>query len=236
MVFTIVKELQEATAQANAGEALKVQVSYLQKELVLTGEHELRHRSQLAKLSMRSDQQKHFFKDCYQEQVQALNTALDAKAAACEALKARITEIESSLARKDKQIAEQKRDLKAVKEECREELEAVEVKYKAQTSANRKLESYILELISSRELGRRPRRNVSTAQDALSLAERGGMNSPLSLSLSSSEGLSLSSTLTSDAGPSRDLQAVVDISEVNRIAETPEFDDLPGPSTSQDCS
>lgn len=183
---------------------------------------------------MRSDQQKQFFKDCYQEQVQALNAALDAKAAAGEALKARITELESSLARKDKQIAEQKRDLKAVKEECREELEAVEIKYKAQTAANRKLESHVMELISNGELGRRPRRNVSTAQDALSLAERGGMSSPLSLSLSSSEGLSLSSTLTNDAGPSRDLQSVVD-TEVNRIAELPEFDDLPGTSTSQDC-
>lgn len=111
----------------------------------------------------------------------------------------------------------------------------METKYKSQVATNRKLESQILELSSKLEaLGRRTRRNVSAAQDVLSLTERGGLSSPLSLSLSSSEGLSLSSTLTTDAAPPRDLQAVVDAPEVTRIPELPEFDDLPGPSGSHE--
>jgi len=111
--------------------------------------------------------------------------------------------------------------------------QAVETKYQSQVVTNRKLECHVMELNSKIEaLTRRPRRNVSAAQDVLSLAERGGMNSPLSLSLSSSEGLSLSSTLTTaDVVLPRDLQAVVDAPEVSRIPEIPEFDDIPSSST-----
>lgn len=69
MVFTVGKELREATAQASAGEALKVQVAYLQKELVLMGEQAQRARGQLAKISMRSGKHKHLYQECYQEQV-----------------------------------------------------------------------------------------------------------------------------------------------------------------------
>lgn len=52
-----------------------------------------------------------------------LTSQLDSRAANCEALKARVSELEAQLARKDMHMADQKRALKAVKEECRELLE-----------------------------------------------------------------------------------------------------------------
>lgn len=104
----------------------------------------------------------------------------------------------------------------------------METKYKSQISINRKLEECIFELTSKLETAaKRNRRGISAAQDVLSLAERGGLNSPLSLSLSSSEGLSMSCLLTAEI-PSRDLQSIVDEPEVSQV---PEADDRENQAT-----
>lgn len=108
-------------------------------------------------------------------------------------------------------------------------MQAVETKYKSQISINRKLEECIFELTSKLETAaKRNKRGISTAQDVLSLAERGGLNSPLSLSLSSSEGMSTSGLLPSEI-PSKDLQSIVDEPEVSKV---PELDESESPRPS----
>lgn len=64
---------------------------------------------------------------------------------------------------------------------------------------------------------KRGKRSISTAQDVLCLAERGGLNSPLSMSLSSSEGMSISGLIASETVPPRDLQSIVDEQEASQI-------------------
>lgn len=103
----------------------------------------------------------------------------------------------------------------------------METKYKSQISINRKLEECIFELTSKLETAaKRNKRGISAAQDVLSLAERGGLNSPLSLSLSSSEGMSMSGLLTSEI-PCRDLQSIVDEPEA---IQGPEMDEPKTPA------
>lgn len=111
--------------------------------------------------------------------------------------------------------------------------QAVETKYKCQSAVNRKLEEHILELNSRLEENKRNKRSISTAQDVLSLAERGGLNSPQSLSLSSSEGMSMSGLIASETVPTRDLQSIVDEPEVRQISDFDESDS-PGPSAHKD--
>jgi len=57
--------------------------------------------------------------------VRNLNFDLEAKTSSCDGFKARVTELETGLTRKDMVMAELKRALKAVKEECREKLEVI---------------------------------------------------------------------------------------------------------------
>lgn len=102
----------------------------------------------------------------------------------------------------------------------------METKYKSQIATNRKLEEHILDLNNKQNkleaTIKKSKRSVSTAQDVLSLAERGGMNSPLSVSLSSSEGMSMSGLIAPETVPSRDLQSIVDEPEVKEIPELDE--------------
>ncbi|KAK6627296.1 hypothetical protein RUM44_009773 [Polyplax serrata] len=228
MLFSLGNELKEATAQASAGEQLKSQVEYLQKELILMGELLQKYREKISHFTLQSDEKNSILHEYYVEEVRNLNGLVDLKTSALEAGKNRINELEVLLAKKDSLIADQKRALKTVKEECQEQLEAVETKYKSQISINRKLEECIFELTSKLETAaKRNRRGISAAQDVLSLAERGGLNSPLSLSLSSSEGLSMSCLLTAEI-PSRDLQSIVDEPEVSQV---PEADDRENQAT-----
>lgn len=229
-LFSVGNELKEAEAQASLCEQLKAQIEYLQKELILMGEMQQKYREKISQLALLSDDRTLIGQECCYEEVKNLNALVDSKSSSLEVMKSRVAELESLLTKKDMLVADQKRALKTVKEECEERLEAVEAKYRSQIATNRKLEEYILELNKKLETSvKRNKRSVSTAQDVLSLAERGGMNSPLSLSLSSSEGMSMSGFVPSETLPSRDLQSIVDEPEVSRI---PELDEPESPAPS----
>lgn len=229
-LFTVGNELKEAVAQASLGEQLRAQIDYLQKELILMGEMQQKYRERISQLALHSDAKSSIGQESCVEEVRNLNALVDSKSSNLETYKNRVSELESLLTKKDMLVADQKRALKTVKEECEEKLEAVEAKYQIQIATNRKLEEHILELNNKIEATiKRNKRSVSTAQDVLSLAERGGMNSPLSISLSSSEGMSLSGIISSEALPSRDLQSIVDEPEVSQI---PELDEPESPAPS----
>ncbi|KAL0280269.1 UNVERIFIED_CONTAM: hypothetical protein PYX00_001611 [Menopon gallinae] len=222
-LFSVGNELKEATAQASLGEQLKAQIEYLQKELILMGEMQQKYRERIHQLTMQSEESHSISTKYYNEEVKNLNDLVDMKTSSYEVAKNRVIELEALLAKKDTLIADQKRVLKTVKEECQEQLEAVEAKYRTQITINRKLEECVLELNSKLETSvKRGKRSISTAQDVLSLAERGGLNSPASMSLSSSEGMSISGLITSETVPPRDLQSIVDEQEASQIPELEE--------------
>lgn len=123
MLFSLGNELKEATAQASAGEQLKSQVEYLQKELILMGELLQKYREKISHFTLQSDEKNSILHEYYVEEVRNLNGLVDLKTSALEAGKNRINELEVLLAKKDSLIADQKRALKTVKEECQEQLE-----------------------------------------------------------------------------------------------------------------
>lgn len=125
MLFSLGNELKEATAQASAGEQLKSQVEYLQKELILMGELLQKYRERVTHLTLQSDEKYSITQEYYVEEVRNLNGLVDLKSSAIEAAKSRITELEALLAKKDVLISDQKRALKTAKEECQEQLEVI---------------------------------------------------------------------------------------------------------------
>lgn len=125
MLFSLGNELKEATAQASAGEQLKSQVEYLQKELILMGELLQKYREKISHFSLQSDEKYSITQEYYVEEVRNLNGMVDLKVSALEASKNRVNELEALLAKKDALIADQKRALKTVKEECQEQLEVI---------------------------------------------------------------------------------------------------------------
>lgn len=131
MLFSAGNELKEATAQASAGEQLKSQVEYLQKELLLMGEMLQKYRERIGQMVLQSDEKYSITQEYYFEEVKNLNALVDLKNCSVEAAKSRVNELETSLAKKDALIADQKRALKTVKEECQEQLEVrlINLKY-----------------------------------------------------------------------------------------------------------
>lgn len=122
-MFTVGNELKEATAQASLGEQLKAQIEYLQKELILMGELQLKYRERIHFLTMQSEESHSISTKYYNEEVKNLNDLVDLKTSSYEVAKNRVAELEALLTKKDMLLADQKRVLKTVKEECQEQLE-----------------------------------------------------------------------------------------------------------------
>lgn len=123
VLFSVGNELKRALAQATAGEQLKSQVEYLQKEFIIMGEMQQKYRERLNQLTLQTDEKHSIYQECYVEEVRGLAAAVESKSSALEVMKNRVTELEALLTKKDMLVGDQKRALKTVKEECQEQLE-----------------------------------------------------------------------------------------------------------------
>lgn len=111
---------------------------------------------------------------------------LESRTSLIEALKVRLSELESKEARKEAQLVELQRLLQETKDQHEAELEAVESKYKAQVEINLLLEGRILELHGTLEMATCSTTTINNLASSASPKER---SPPLSASLaSSSEG------------------------------------------------
>ncbi|PSN42592.1 hypothetical protein C0J52_08706 [Blattella germanica] len=229
MLFEVGNEMQQAIAQASAGERLRGDMEQLQKELILMGELQQKYRDRFSQLPLlrHHEDEVALLQDSYCEEIKGITEMLESRNSALEASKARNSELESVVTRRDMIIADQKRVLKQVKEEYHEKLQSVESKYQTQRSITQRMESHILELYQRIELAEYASKRKSTRSPdssgahEVSVGSAGSADkpvgpssfsphsSPLSESLGSAEG-SLSGILGGEGVEMKNLQVIVD--------------------------
>lgn len=145
--------------------------------------------------------------ESYTEEINNLRASLEIKSTALEMAKVRLTELETQMTRRDTIFTDLKRDLKKTKEEYQERIQALDKKYTAQKSIVLRMEEHILELYKTRSpvnlVALSPESSERTATDIAGSLEHA--SSPLSLSQTSSDGLSASLKSITEI---RNLQAI----------------------------
>lgn len=184
-LFDLKNEMQQAVYKAEMGQQYREELTRLQCEMILMGEVQLKCKERLAELdSLKArDTEVAIVQETYLEEVRDLKFSLEMKSAQLDSVKERLAELEQQLMKRDETIAVQKRMLKTVKEEHKEQFNALERKYHAQKAIVIKMEEAILELRVN-NAGRSP---DSDRTDAVGSLDH---TSPLSISLASCEGLS----------------------------------------------
>ncbi|XP_058813039.1 hamartin isoform X2 [Topomyia yanbarensis] len=184
-LFDLRNEMQQALFKADLGQQYRDELTRLQCELILMGEIQLKCKEHLAKLdNMKArDAEIAMIQETYQDEVKDLRFSLEMKSAQLDSTKERLAELEQQLLKRDETITLQKRMLKTVKEEHKEQFNALERKYHAQKAIVVKMEEAILEL----RVNAAARSPDSDRTDAVGSLDH---TSPLSISLASSEGLS----------------------------------------------
>lgn len=232
-LLDISNEKRQAEMNAAAAEKLQSEVQQLQKELLLAGEQHQRLNEKINYMSLNHKRPEEFtsIKEAYHDELNNLRQILDSKSSLLEATKARVAELESSATNNAHHMNEKKRQLKVVKDEYNDQLQAVESKYQAQKKINQRLQENNLELLKviaelkskRKREGREPTASQPAAAsssshlthpkspDSVCSDDRlPHSSSPLSESLSSSEGMSLPGILARDVSTIQNLQVIVD--------------------------
>uniref|UniRef100_A0A1Q3F8K2 Putative rho-associated coiled-coil n=1 Tax=Culex tarsalis TaxID=7177 RepID=A0A1Q3F8K2_CULTA len=184
-LFDVQNEMQQALYKADLGQQYRDELTRLQCELILMGEIQLKCKERLAELDnlKARDAEVAMVQETYMEEVKDLRFNLEMKSAQLDSTRERLAELEHQLTKRDETITHQKRMLKTVKEEHKEQFNALERKYHAQKAIVVKMEEVILEL----RVNAAARSPDSDRTDAVGSLDH---TSPLSISLASSEGLS----------------------------------------------
>ncbi|CAL7939958.1 unnamed protein product [Xylocopa violacea] len=185
-LFDAGHQLRVALKAANRSKELERTLDTLQKKFLLLGEAQTKLEESTGGLSPMTKQEVTQIQKSYAEELTNLRRQLESRTSLAEALKVRLSELESKEARKETQLVELQRLLQQTKDQHESELEAVESKYKAQAEINLVLESRILELHGTLEA---TACNNTTSNNLASSASPKERSPPLSASLaSSSEG------------------------------------------------
>lgn len=184
-LFDVTNEMGRALHKADLGQQYRDELTRLQCEMILMGEIQLKCKERLSELeSLKArDAEIAMIQETYLEEVKDLKISLESKSSQLDSSKERLMELEQQLMKRDETITLQKRMLKTVKEEHKEQFNALERKYHAQKAIVVKMEEAILELRGN-AVARSP---DSDRTDAVGSLDH---TSPLSISLASSEGLS----------------------------------------------
>ncbi|XP_055631621.1 hamartin [Toxorhynchites rutilus septentrionalis] len=184
-LFDIKSEMEQALHKADLGQQYRDELTRLQCELILMGEIQLKCKERLSELDHLKAREAEIamIQETYMEEVRDLKFSLEMKSAQLDSTRERLLELEQQLLKRDETITLQKRMLKTVKEEHKEQFNALERKYHAQKAIVIRMEESILEL----------RVNNAARTPDFDRPDAGGSldhTSPLSISLASSEGLS----------------------------------------------
>lgn len=228
-LLDISNEKRQAEQSAAAAERLRTDVQQLQRELFLAGEQQQRMHEKIQYMTLNYNRPEEYtsIKEAYHEELNSLRQVLDTKNSSLEAAKARVAELESNASTVAHHMNEKKRQLKVVKDEYNDQLQATESKYQAQKKINQRLQENNLELLKiiaefkskRKREGREPSASQPAASGSSSHVHPKSpdsvcsddrlphSSSPLSESLSSSEGMSL---LARDVSTIQNLQVIVD--------------------------
>ncbi|XP_043248738.1 hamartin [Colletes gigas] len=185
-LFDAGHRLRVALKAADRSKELERTLDTVQKKFLLLGEAQAKLQESTGGVSPMSKQEATQIQRSYTEELTNLRRQLESRTSLVEALKVRLSELESKDSRKEAQLVELQRLLQETKDQHESELEAVESKYKAQVEINLLLESRILELHGTLE---QATSNTTTMNNLASSASPKERSPPLSASLaSSSEG------------------------------------------------
>ncbi|XP_012138011.1 tuberous sclerosis 1 protein hamartin [Megachile rotundata] len=185
-LFDAGHQLRVALKAADRSKELERTLDTVQKKFLLLGEAQLKLKESTDGLSPMTKQEATQIQKSYAEELTNLRRQLESRTSLIEALKVRLSELESKEARKEAQLVELQRLLQETKDQHEAELEAVESKYKAQVEINLLLEGRILELHGTLETATCSTTTINNLASSASPKER---SPPLSASLaSSSEG------------------------------------------------
>ncbi|XP_076285859.1 tuberous sclerosis 1 protein hamartin isoform X2 [Lasioglossum baleicum] len=185
-LFDAGHRLRVALKAADRSNELERTLDTVQKKYLLLGEAQAKLQETTGGLSPLSKQEATQIQRSYTEELTSLRRQLETRTSLGEALKVRLSEMESKDARKEAHLVELQRLLQETKDQHEAELEAVESKYKAQAEINLLLESRILELHGTLEPATSSTTTMNNLASSASPKER---SPPLSASLaSSSEG------------------------------------------------
>ncbi|XP_063700182.1 hamartin [Culicoides brevitarsis] len=211
-LFDVKNELRQMMIQAELVNRYKDELNHLQSEVIMMGEVQLKCKEKFSSIGLldAKDYKISLLQESYMEEISNLKAALESKKSSLETALLKVTDLENQLTRRDVISADLKRDLKRTKEEYEEKINALEKKYTAQKAIMLRKDEHILELYKNRS----PVNMTALSPDS----ERGGVSeitagsldhasSPLSLSQTSSDGLSAS--FSKSVTEIRNLQALV---------------------------
>ncbi|XP_055679805.1 hamartin [Lutzomyia longipalpis] len=198
-------EMQQVEYHADLGSQYREECLQLQKEFVMMGEVQTKCRDKLSELATlrHRDKELEQLRQTFEYNMQDLKQAYEQKSSQVERTKARLAELESNLAGRDEVVTQQKKLLKTVKEEYEEKLQTQEEKYTSLKAINARLEEQMLELYKNPAncslIAQSPESDRTDMVGSLDHA------SPLSISLASSDGVSVSLRSMAE----RDVQSLV---------------------------
>lgn len=216
-LFDLKNELRQMVIQAEMANRYKDELNHLQSEVIMMGEVQLKCKEKFSSIGLleAKDYKIALLQESYMEEINNLKAALESKASSLETAKIKVSDLESQLTRRDVISTDLKRDLKRTKEEYQEKINALEKKYTAQKAIMLRMDEHILEMYKNRS----PSVNASALSPD---SERGVSDiagslehpsSPLSLSQTSSDGLSAS--FSKSVTEMRNLQALVSGADMN---------------------
>ncbi|XP_061396866.1 hamartin [Musca vetustissima] len=193
-VFSLTTELQHAQQQAEVGMQCRQELARLEADFIVMGEVQIRCRDKLAEMdNYRSrDEELQVLQEAYNLELKELKHSLDDKTSQLDSARHKIQELHSQLLNNEKVITEQKRLLRAVKDEYEERFKALNKKYEIQKTIIMQMEEKFMMTLHKPLTLVAPAPACSPDTDKTDIASSVERNSPLSTSLASSESLSTS--------------------------------------------
>lgn len=177
-------------------------------QVVYNGEVQLKCREKFSSINLleAKDNKIELLQESYLNEINTLKASLETKSAQLETARVRVSELENQLTGRDVISSDLKRDVKRTREEYQEKINALEKKYTAQKAIMLRKDEHILELYKTRS----PVNLVALSPESERVSDIVGSlehaSSPLSLSQTSSDGLSASLKSVTEI---RNLQALV---------------------------
>ncbi|XP_013111811.1 hamartin [Stomoxys calcitrans] len=192
-VFSLTTELQHAQQQADVGMQCRQELARLEADFIVMGEVQIKCRDKLTEIDnyKARDEELHVLQEAYNIELKDLKHSLDDKTSQLDSARHKIQELHSQLLNNEKVITEQKRLLRAVKDEYEEKFKALNKKYEVQKTIIAQMEEKFM-MSLHKPLTNAPAQTCSPDTDKTDIASSVERNSPLSTSLASSESLSTS--------------------------------------------
>ncbi|KAG5671850.1 hypothetical protein PVAND_002023 [Polypedilum vanderplanki] len=189
--FDLKNLYEDAKAEAERGQQYREQLKKLEADMIIFNEARLKCQQQMDELNAikERDVEMENIIQSYSQEILDMRRILDFKSSQIDGMTKRMNDYELQIQKKDSSLTDLKRKMETIKEVYEEKFKALEEKYTNQKAIIMKMEEHALELSKNQQGITSPE---SDKTDLL------GYTSPLSISLASSDGLSVSLRSTTE--------------------------------------